>query len=70
MIDNGINGFVVQNLDEFAEKVVFFLQGNKLPPGAATHLRKKIDRQAIYADLLALFEACAARRSPNHQGSR
>ena len=70
MIDNGINGFVVKNLDEFAEKVIFFLQGNKLPPEAATHLRKKIDRQKIYADLLALFETSVADRSRNHHGSR
>ncbi len=62
MIDNGVNGFVVKNLDEFAEKVAWFLQGNKLPPEAATHLRKKIDRQKIYADLVALFEACAKER--------
>ena len=59
MIDNGINGFVVQNLDEFAEKVIFFLRGDKLPPEAATHLRKKIDRQKIYAELVALFEKCS-----------
>ena len=70
MIENGVNGFVVQNLDEFAEKVVFFLQGNQLPPEAANYLRKKIDRQKIYAELLALFEACVAERSRNHHGSR
>jgi glycosyltransferase involved in cell wall biosynthesis len=70
MIDNGINGFVVQNLDEFAEKVVFFLQGNKLPPEAPNYLRKKIDPQKIYADLLALFEACVADRAHNNLGSR
>jgi glycosyltransferase involved in cell wall biosynthesis len=62
MIDNGVNGFVVQNLDEFAEKMTFFLQGNKLPPGAATHLRQKIDRQKIYAELVSLFQTCAQKR--------
>jgi glycosyltransferase involved in cell wall biosynthesis len=62
MIENGVNGFVVQNLDAFADKVEFFLQGNKLPPGADTYLRKKIDRRKIYAELLALFEAVAAER--------
>jgi glycosyltransferase involved in cell wall biosynthesis len=63
MIDNGINGFVVKTLPEFADRVIFFLQGNKLPPEAATHLRTKIDRRKIYADLAALFEACARERS-------
>jgi glycosyltransferase involved in cell wall biosynthesis len=62
MIDNGVNGFVVQNLDEFAGKVIFFLQGNRLPPGADTHLRRKIDRQKIYADLVAFFKQCANQR--------
>ena len=59
MIDNGVNGFVVQNLDEFAGKVEFFVQGNQLPPGAETHLRRKIDRKKIYTDLVAFFERCA-----------
>ncbi len=67
MIDNGVNGFVVKDLDEFAAKVVWFLNGNKLPPEAATHLRTKIDRRKIYADLLALFEACAKER-PRREG--
>lgn len=62
MIDSGVNGFVVQNLDEFAEKTDFFLQGNRLPPGADTYLRKKIDRRKIYADLVSLFETCAKKR--------
>jgi glycosyltransferase involved in cell wall biosynthesis len=62
MIDNGVNGFVVQNLGEFAAKVIFFLQGNRLPPGAGTYLRTKINRQKIYAELLALFEDVAAGR--------
>lgn len=62
MIDNGINGFVVKDLDALAEKVVFFLDGNKLPPEAATHLRAKIDRRRIYADLVAFFETCAGER--------
>jgi glycosyltransferase involved in cell wall biosynthesis len=62
MIDNGVNGFVVPDLDKFAEKVTWFIQGNQLPPGAATYLRQKIDRQKIYAELLALFESCAADR--------
>jgi len=60
MIDNGLNGFIVKDIKEFAERIVFFVQGNKLPPEAATHLRKKIDRQTIYAELRALFEATAA----------
>jgi glycosyltransferase involved in cell wall biosynthesis len=62
MIDNGINGFVVKNLDEFADQVRFFIGGGKLPPESATHLRSKIDRRKIYADLVALFEACAKDR--------
>ena len=62
MIDNGINGFVVQNLDEFVAKVLFFLQGNKLPLEAVTHLRKKIDRRKIYAELVSFFEKCAKER--------
>jgi hypothetical protein len=42
--------------------VIFFLQGNRLPPGAGTYLRTKINRQKIYAELLALFEDVAAGR--------
>jgi glycosyltransferase involved in cell wall biosynthesis len=63
MIDNGINGFVAKSFPGFVEKVGFFLGGNKLPPESATHLRRKIDRRKIYADLVALFEACARERS-------
>jgi glycosyltransferase involved in cell wall biosynthesis len=63
MIENGVNGFVVKNFDEFAEKVDFFIRGNKLPPEAATHLRKKIDRHNIYAQLQTLFETCAKERA-------
>jgi len=62
MIANGVNGFVVQNLDEFAEKIIFFLQGNKLPAEAADYLRKKIDREKIFMELVSLFEACAKER--------
>jgi len=62
MIDNGVNGFVVKSLQEFADKVSWFVQGNKLPPEAATHLRAKIDRQKIYAEQIAFFKACAGSR--------
>lgn len=63
MIDNGINGFVVQNLGEFAEKVKFFIQGNRLPPEAAGHLRRKVDRQKIFAELIDLFQKAAETRA-------
>jgi glycosyltransferase involved in cell wall biosynthesis len=59
MIENGVNGFVVKNLDEFAAKVEFFLSGNRLPPEAATYLRQKIDPDKIYSEMVSLFEACA-----------
>ncbi|HTI99393.1 MAG TPA: glycosyltransferase family 4 protein [Dongiaceae bacterium] len=62
MIKPGVNGFVVQNLDEFAEKIRFFLKGLKLPPEAATYLRKEIDRSKIFGELRALFEACQRDR--------
>jgi glycosyltransferase involved in cell wall biosynthesis len=62
MIENGVNGFVVRNLDEFAAKVEFFLSGNHLPDGAATYLRQKIDTKKIYAELVSLFEACAQEK--------
>ena len=70
MIENGVNGFVVKNLDEFAEKVTFFLQGNKLPPGAATYLRNKINPKKIYAELLGLFEATVADRKRQTGGGK
>jgi len=69
MIDNGINGFVVPNLDQFAKKVIYFVQGNRLPPEAATHLRKKIDRQKIYAELVAFFEKCSRTKDRRRTGS-
>jgi len=62
MITNGINGFVVSDLQEFAAKVNFFVGGNQLPPEAATHLRKKIDRAKIYAELQAFFTECAKKQ--------
>ncbi|MFO1478194.1 MAG: glycosyltransferase family 4 protein [Verrucomicrobiota bacterium] len=63
MIDNGINGFVVPDLESFAARTAQFIQGFQLPPEGATHLRKKIDRDKIYADLLQLFETCARERT-------
>lgn len=62
MIDNGVNGFVAPDLDEFAAKVKFFIEGNRLPPGAATHLRQKIDTRKIYAELVSLFADCAKEK--------
>ncbi len=59
MIDSGVNGFVVKDLAAFADRVLFFVRGNKLPPEAARHLRRKIDRRKIYVELLDLFAACA-----------
>jgi glycosyltransferase involved in cell wall biosynthesis len=59
MIENGVNGFVVRNLDAFVDRIGFFLCGNRLPPEASTYLRTKIDRRRIYSDKLALFKACA-----------
>lgn len=61
MIQNGVNGFVIKTLPEFAEKVGWFVQGNRLPPESASHLRRLIDRRRIYADLLAFFEGCAKK---------
>jgi glycosyltransferase involved in cell wall biosynthesis len=65
MIDNGINGFVVKDLNQFADKIAFFIRGNSLPPVFSTHLRQKIDRRKIYAELLALFDACAKAKMPS-----
>jgi glycosyltransferase involved in cell wall biosynthesis len=62
MIHNGINGFTVQTLAEFAEKVGYFVKGNQLPPESKTHLRKTIDRRQIYADLQAFFDTCIKKR--------
>ena len=67
MIDTGINGFIVRSQEEFAEKITHFIRGNQLPPGAAGHLRKKIDRQKIYGELLSFFGDCA-REQPKTAG--
>jgi glycosyltransferase involved in cell wall biosynthesis len=70
MIENGVNGFVVKNLDEFAEKVTFFLQGNQLPPGAANHLRSQINPKKIYAELLSFFETTIADHARKNGGGK
>lgn len=61
MIENGINGYTVRTLEEFGARVRGFVRGEQLPPGGATHLRRKIDRDRIYADLTALFGATAGK---------
>jgi glycosyltransferase involved in cell wall biosynthesis len=63
MIENGLNGFIVHSADEFADRIRFFIGGNKLPPDGAGRLRARIDPRKIYQELMALFESCARERS-------
>ncbi|HNQ72486.1 MAG TPA: glycosyltransferase [Verrucomicrobiota bacterium] len=64
MIENGTNGYVVSSLDQFVERVRSFAEGHRLPPEAATYLRQKINRERIYADLVAFFDRCRQTRAP------
>jgi glycosyltransferase involved in cell wall biosynthesis len=62
ILDQGVNGFLVESLDAFKAKVSDFVAGQRLPTDVAAHLRAKINVPRIYDDLVRMFEEVAARK--------
>ena len=56
IIENNKNGFLVDNLEEFKEKILFFIKGNKLEIDIARFIKSKFNKDKIYKNLINIFK--------------
>jgi len=55
IIENDKNGFLVNSIEEFKKKTLFFVNGGKLKIDIGTFIRSKFNRNGIYNSLINMF---------------
>lgn len=56
IIEDNKNGFLVNNLEQFKDRILFFIKGSKLETDIAKFIRYKFNKNSIYKDLINMFK--------------